>query len=120
MPTKYGQLELALDARFLAESCRWWESCRAPLCVMDPHSLQYCVWHSDEEICRKNRKPYWVNQQRLIAKRGDNGIGPFTVRMLRAKCTARDARGRFTADSDALPTNRQTKPTAGALQRALL
>jgi hypothetical protein len=120
MPTRYGQLELALDVRSLAESCRWWESCRAPLCVMDPHSLQYCGWHSDEQICRKNPKPYWVKQQRRIAKRGDNEVGLFTVRMLRARCIARDPRGRFTTDSDALANKGQSRPTPVALQRALL
>ncbi len=120
MPTKYGQLELALDVRSLAESCRWWESCRAPLCVVDPHSLQYGVWNPDEQICRKNPKPNWVKQQRRIAKRGDNGMGAFTVRMLRARCIARGPGGRFTADSDARLTDGQTKPPAGGIQGVML
>jgi hypothetical protein len=120
MLTKYRQLELAIDARLRAEPCRWWESCRAPLCVMDPHSLRYCVWHSDEQICRKTPKPYWVKQQRWIPKRGDNEAVPFTVRMLRARCIARDVRGRFTVDSDSLLAKGQTTHTEEAVQRPLL
>ena len=73
------------------ETCRYFESCSAPICPEDPESLAYCAWFSDEEICK--RADYagvsWIKRQKRIARatQKDFWRGCFTMAMLDHPCT---------------------------------
>lgn len=64
-------------------TCTLFESCLAPLCPMDPASLNG-IWYSDEEICRSRSQGGhpWIRSQRRIAKVAGHGAGYFTLEML--------------------------------------
>jgi hypothetical protein len=82
---------IILDRRYSKEApsephrpaCSLFESCSAPLCPLNPSSLNG-VWYPDEEICRSRsqvNRP-WIKAQRRLAKVAGSGAGYFTLDML--------------------------------------
>ena len=64
-------------------ACTLYETCLAPLCPLDPSSLNG-IWYPDEEICRsrsQGNRP-WIRSQRRLAKVAGSRAGYFTVEML--------------------------------------
>ena len=69
------------------EECRWFDSCKAPLCPMQENTLKDEVWYPDEKVCclGKFKTLPWIKKQKKIAKlrlTADDGF--FTVKMLEA------------------------------------
>jgi hypothetical protein len=65
--------------------CPHFDTCSAPLCPLDPQSLEAGSWFGDEEICvRRDLRSPWIARQRKIvrATAGDPAAGSFTFRML--------------------------------------
>ena len=58
------------------------DGCSAPICPMDEHSINNCVWFPDEEVCRRLSVPNWVRKQRKIVERLGDRSTCWTVRML--------------------------------------
>lgn len=67
--------------------------CAAPLCPLDPSSIEHGTWYIDEDVCTKTRfpfpKPRWLTVQKRIRKRAflklrrdPIEVGWFSVRML--------------------------------------
>jgi hypothetical protein len=64
-------------------ACTLYETCPAPLCPLDPSSLNG-IWYRDEEICRSRSqggRP-WIRAQRRLARVAGSGAGYFTLEML--------------------------------------
>lgn len=68
------------------KECRHFEYCSAPLCPMDPGSLEHCAWFPDEEICRRQPALDWIKVQKKLAKRMTFNNGCFTYSMLNQGC----------------------------------
>lgn len=83
-----------------AEKCIRFEDCEAPLCPLQPQSVEGGIWYPGEAICRLRRfqRLPWVAKQRGIVKAGAPPDGFFTVRMLQA--IRRVAKGIAGADPD--------------------
>jgi len=65
--------------------CPSFDNCNAPLCPLDPSSLDNGVFYADEEVCRgkKFQSLPWIRTQKKIARLGltiDDGY--FSHRML--------------------------------------
>jgi len=71
--------------------CRLYESCSAPLCPLDPNSLEKGIWYPDEEICQARcfSRLVWVRQQGKIAKCAARMDRYFYLRMLQRRCTVK-------------------------------
>jgi len=82
-----------------ATTCLLFESCHAPLCPLDPISLNG-VWYADEEICRSRSHTAlpWIRSQRKIGRVRARGY--FTLEMLRRNCVVK--KGIAGLDSDAV------------------
>ena len=69
-----------------ARRCKHYEYCDAPLCPIDPKSLENGVWYADEEICRARgyQGLRWIRVQKRIARLHQKHPvrGYFTVEML--------------------------------------
>ena len=74
----------------LMKDCRYFESCDAPLCPLDP-DIDKRTWFADEPICkcRKFAKLLWRKNQRKIAKVADFETGYFTKKILNKRMTVR-------------------------------
>ena len=72
----------------MKESCKHFDGCSAPICPVDPGSVENCAWFPDEDVCQLIvGVPDWIRRQRRIAKKGYGfKRGCFTVRMLDRKC----------------------------------
>ena len=64
------------------EQCKYYVTCGAMLCPVDPTSLAHGAWFPTEEICRKNPKPAWIKKQRKINSKLNFCAGCFTHKML--------------------------------------
>lgn len=73
--------------RMTSPECKSFDTCSAPLCPLDPESLQCGVWFSTEEICRNREygKLNWIKMQRKIARKTKDD-GYFTLEMLNRNC----------------------------------
>ena len=68
-------------------NCPKFHKCNAPLCPLDPESIQHGIWYPDEDICTKrNMHTPWLKKQKRIKKLlNKNLIDPnlfFSVSML--------------------------------------
>ncbi|MHC4634826.1 MAG: hypothetical protein ACYSYU_06405 [Planctomycetota bacterium] len=74
----------------LIKHCRYFESCDAPLCPLDP-DIDKRTWFADEPICKRRKfaKQLWRKNQRKIAKVADFEAGYFTKSMLDKRMTVR-------------------------------
>lgn len=88
-------------------TCRYFETCSAPICPLSDTSMKNCTWFADEEVCRVMGFPF-VRRQAKIKKLG-LGVedGCFTVAMLERKCVA--GRGMKGLDPDDFPFDEQEK-----------
>lgn len=67
------------------ESCKYFNTCSAPLCPLDEESIECGIWYADEEICKLLTVPGWVKKQRRIKKKDiQNEAGFFNVEMLKS------------------------------------
>jgi len=71
--------------------CRFYESCSAPLCPLEPASLERGIWYPDEAICQSRRfnSLVWVRQQGKIAKCASRMDRYFHPLMLQKRCTVK-------------------------------
>jgi len=71
--------------------CRRYDTCNAPLCPMDEHSLKHCIWYPDEDICslRANSSILWIQNQKKIKKKAGRVDRYFTFEMLNRDFTIR-------------------------------
>lgn len=68
---------------FHRHECRYFDTCSAPLCPLDPETLSIGAWFADEEICVLNKDLEWIRTQRKIQrKQVPFSAGAFTVSML--------------------------------------
>lgn len=74
-----------------SSECRLYESCSAPLCPLDPNSLEKGIWYPDEEICQARRfsRLVLVRQQEKIAKCASRKDRYFHPLMLQRRCTVK-------------------------------
>ena len=71
--------------------CNKFDSCSAPLCPLDEHSMRHVIWYSDEEVCVSlaHRGLPWGKAQRRIVKAGADPSRYFTFEMLNRGCVIR-------------------------------
>ena len=67
--------------------CHRFNSCSAPLCPLDPQSLEFGIWFPTEDVCARrfaDGTPRWVKLQRRIQRKVGRTyeIGYFTHKML--------------------------------------
>lgn len=78
---------------YTSSICSKYEKCNAPLCPMDPSSLDNCVWYANEDICSNPsfKNELWIQNQKKISKayRLKPFTGYFTHRMLERKFIVR-------------------------------
>lgn len=88
-------------------TCRYFETCSAPICPLSDASMKNCTWFADEEVCRVMGFPF-VRRQAKIKKLG-LGVedGCFTVAMLERNC--RIGRGMKGLYPDDFPFDEQEK-----------
>ena len=77
-----------MDYESKRRECRYFETCSAPLCPLDPESLDHGLWYPDEQICKRDNMPGWVKRQRKLKSRIKPG-SYFTVPMLSHRCSLR-------------------------------
>ena len=70
--------------------CKYFDSCSAPICPLDPDSMKHAIWYPDEEICRNEefKDLLWIENMRKIKeaiKILKNANFYFTVEMLDRK-----------------------------------
>ncbi|MDP2947319.1 MAG: hypothetical protein Q8N88_04325 [Nanoarchaeota archaeon] len=62
--------------------CKYYETCNAPLCLLDKESLEEGIWYPDEGICRKRTSLKWIRKQKKLVKRKANPELYFNVETL--------------------------------------
>lgn len=67
------------------EKCPSFLTCNAPMCLLDPKVETSC-WYPDEEICKKNKPPLWIRNQKKIKKKAKDPTKYFTFEMLSQNC----------------------------------
>jgi hypothetical protein len=89
-----------------ATTCLLFESCHAPLCPLDPISLNG-VWYADEEVCRSRSYTAlpWIRSQRKIGRVMARGY--FTLEMLRRNCIVKKGIAGLDADAEEEPQLRR-------------
>jgi len=69
-----------------SDQCRYFDSCSASLCPLDPEHLKVRIWYPDEEICRLKTVLNWVKIQKKISKRTKDNNKYYTYKMLNQNC----------------------------------
>lgn len=67
------------------EECPSYSVCGAPICPLDPEK-DIGIWFPDDEICRTNHSPEWVNIQKKIKKKSLNTDTFYNLKMLMLNC----------------------------------
>jgi len=64
------------------KQCPSYEGCSAPICPLDPQSLELGIWLPDEPICRSKKygTAKWIKRQRKIAEKAKNRDFFFTFK----------------------------------------
>lgn len=68
-----------------AQECNGWDSCNAPLCPLDPQTLECGCWYPDEDICPSRthgRNLKWIGNQKKIKKKAKREDLYFIVSMI--------------------------------------
>ena len=75
----------------MRKECPKFETCDAPLCPLDPQSLEHGLWYPNEAICvnRKLSSQSWIKAQRKIKKATKDVNRYFTFAMLNQGCVIR-------------------------------
>jgi len=66
--------------------CPYFRKCSAPLCPLDPESLEHGIWYPFEQVCRRRSAPEWVKVQKKIKRKTKNVNRYFTFEMLNRNC----------------------------------
>jgi len=77
------------------EDCRYYESCKAPICPLDEQSPKHSIWYPDEPICRarKDVPADWLKIQKRIAKKARNITRYFTYKDFISRKRVQNPRG---------------------------
>jgi len=95
-------------ANEVREKCRHWDSCSAPLCLLDSDSLENGIWYPDEEVCRKRQVPEWIKRQKKITRKARDYSKNFLLEMVKQNCVV--GKGMTELDPDSLTSeNEQLK-----------
>jgi len=66
--------------------CPYFRKCGAPLCPLDPESLEHGIWFPDDPVCRRRPAPDWVKAQKKIKRKATCRDCYFTFEMLNSGC----------------------------------